>query len=87
MADNMVKRTAALLAGVAVTATVTASVVNPVHPATVLSSDVALTTTVLAMGGLGYEDVDPALIKKVLGGYFANADSIVGLPWPGQMAP
>ncbi|MCV7214482.1 PE-PPE domain-containing protein [Mycobacterium crocinum] len=87
MADNMVKRTAALLAGVAVTATVTASVVSPVHPATVLTSDVALTTTVLAMGGLGYEDVDPELIKKVLGGYFANADSIKGLPWPGEMAP
>lgn len=88
MADNVGRRAAALLAGVAVTASITASVVaGPEHRAPTLTSQVTLTTTVLAMGGLGYEDVDPALIKRVLGGYFANVDNVVGLPWPGQMAP
>ena len=87
MADKVARRAAALLAGLAVTASVTACVDGPDHRITTLASPVTLTTTVLAMGGLGYEDVDPDLIKRVLGGYFANVDDVVGLPWPGEMAP
>jgi hypothetical protein len=43
--------------------------------------------TVMAMGGLGYEDVDPDQIKTVVGGRFADADTVIGLPWPGELAP
>jgi hypothetical protein len=43
------------------------------------AADLQLTTTVLAMGGLGYEDLDPALIAGLLGGRYAN-DKLVGLP-------
>ncbi|WP_052960211.1 PE-PPE domain-containing protein [Mycobacterium sp. EPa45] len=87
MADKMARRAVAVIAGVAITASVTAGVTGPLHRIAAVTSEVALTTTVLAMGGLGYEDVDPALIRTVLGGYFANVDDVIGLPWPGQMAP
>lgn len=50
-------------------------------------ADVELTTTVLAMGGLGYETIETDLIKRVLGGRYANEESLVGLPWPGQLTP
>ena len=51
------------------------------------TSDVQLTTTVLGMCGLGYETVGPDLMARVLGGRFANEEALVGLPWPGEMAP
>ncbi len=46
-----------------------------------------LTATVLAMGGLGYETIEPELMRRVLAGRFANEDNLVGLPWPGELAP
>lgn len=87
MIETTTRRTTALLAGLAVAASVTTCVAVPHHRASTMSPPVTLSATVLAMGGLGYEDVDPALIRRALGGYFADADSVVGLPWPGQMAP
>lgn len=51
------------------------------------TADFQLTTTVLAMGGLGYETIEPDLIARVLNGYFADEENLVGVPWPGQMAP
>lgn len=87
MIDIASRRATALLAGLAVTASVTACVAVPTFRASTVSAPVTLTATVLAMGGLGYEDVDPDLIRRALGGYFADADAVVGLPWPGQMAP
>ena len=50
-------------------------------------ADAQLTTTVLAMGGLGYETIETDLIKRVLGGRYANEENLVGLPWPGQLTP
>ena len=50
-------------------------------------ADVQLTATVLAMGGLGYETIETDLIKRVLGGRYANEENLVGLPWPGQLTP
>ncbi len=87
MVDTVARRTAALLAGVAVTASITVGVAGPNLRATALTAPVMLSATVLAMGGLGYEDVDTDLMKRVLAGRFANEDHLVGLPWPGQMAP
>ena len=46
-----------------------------------------LTATVLAMGGLGYETVGPELMRRVLAGRFADEENLVGLPWPGELAP
>ena len=48
---------------------------------------VDLTATVMAMGGLGYETIETDLIKRVLGGRYANEEKLVGLPWPGEMTP
>ena len=49
--------------------------------------EVELTATALFMGGLGYEDVEPELIKRVLSGRYANEEHLQGIPWPGQNAP
>ena len=51
-----------------------------------------MTATVLGMGGVGYEDLDPALIAEMLGGRWANetcptAPCLRGLPWPGSLVP
>lgn len=65
-------------------------VVAVTEPTTVPMSHTAglqLTTTVLAMGGLGYETMDTDLMARVLGGKYANEEKLVGLPWPGEMAP
>lgn len=86
MVAKVARSAAGALAAVAVTASVTAGAVSAEHRATTLTAPVTLSATVLAMGGLGYETVDPDLIKQTLGGRFAN-DTVIGLPWPGQMAP
>ena len=64
----------------------TDSPMSPMSPIT-SGAEYQLSATVLAIGGLGYETVEPDLIKRILGGRFANEESLVGLPWPGQMAP
>lgn len=51
------------------------------------TAEFELTATVLAIGGLGYETVEPELIARVAGGRFANEEHLVGLPWPGELAP
>jgi hypothetical protein len=51
------------------------------------TAEFELTATVLAMGGLGYETVEPELMARVAGGRFANEEHLVGLPWPGELAP
>ena len=50
-------------------------------------AEVQLATTVLAMGGLGYETLGTDVIARVLGGRYANAGTLIGLPWPGEMTP
>lgn len=91
MANKVAKRSVALLAGLTLTASLTAGVVSQDNRgiATVSTPVVLSATTVLAMGGLGYEDVDEGLIRSVLGGQFASTTdyTVVGVPWPGQMAP
>ncbi len=73
---------AAAIVGVGLVVGITDRAVGPSFRA-----DVRLTTTVLAMGGLGYETIETDLIKRVLGGHYANEEKLVGLPWPGQLKP
>jgi hypothetical protein len=73
--------------------------VNVSPPATTpvsYTADLQLTTNVLAIGGLGYETVDPELIAKVLGNLYADVTCkgggsgtacIKGVPWPGKVTP
>lgn len=65
-------------------------VVAVTEPATApmpFTAEFELTATVLAIGGLGYETVEPELMARVAGGRFANEEHLVGLPWPGELAP
>ena len=73
----------ATIVGLGLVVAVTATTTVP----TSYTAGLQLTTTVLAMGGLGYETMDTDLIARVLGGKYANEEKLVGLPWPGQMAP
>ncbi len=59
---------------------------EPVVPPA-LTAAPRLTATVMAMGGLGHENVSEDLIKRVLGGRYADEEKLVGLPWPGELAP
>lgn len=63
------------------------AVTGPPVPPIAATAKYQLTATVLAMGGIGYETIDQDLMKRVLAGYFADEENLVGLPWPGQMAP
>lgn len=74
---------AAALAGLAVVASVAVPTATP----KVYRADVGLTATVLAMGGLGHQTIEPDLITTVLGGRYADDESLVGLSWPGELAP
>jgi hypothetical protein len=69
--------------GMGLVISVTGSPVAPLPEA----AEFQLTATVLAMGGLGYETVEPELMRRVLSGRFANEENLVGLPWPGELAP
>jgi hypothetical protein len=69
--------------GMGLVISVTGSPVAPPPEA----AEFQLTATVLAMGGLGYETVEPELMRRVLSGRFANEENLVGLPWPGELAP
>ena len=60
---------------------------QPAIARTSVIAGVQLSATVLAMGGLGYEILEQDVIKRVLGGRYANEENLVGLPWPGEMAP
>lgn len=65
-------------------------VVAVIEPATApmpYPAEFALTATVLGIGGIGYETVEPELMVRVAGGRFANEENLVGLPWPGELAP
>ena len=62
-------------------------VAGPTTPPTSAAADVQLAATVLAMGGLGYETLGPDTIARVLAGRYANEETLVGLPWPGEMTP
>lgn len=74
--------TAVLSLGLVVAAT------GPATGPSAYAPDVQLTATVLAMGGLGYEDVDEELVDRVLAGRFGgDENTFVGLEWPGQMTP
>lgn len=88
------RRAAALLAGLAVTASVTACVAAPDLRATTLSFPVILTdqtTQVFMMGGLGWEDVPLDIMQTVLGGEFGPdyypAANLHGLQWPASLSP
>ncbi|WP_161976512.1 PE-PPE domain-containing protein [Mycolicibacterium sp. CH28] len=92
MAERVAHRAAAVLAGVALTAAVTAAVAAPDRRVPTVAAPVTLSATVLVMGGLGYEDLDPELIKGLLGGRYtnetcANDPCLRGLSWPGSLAP
>jgi hypothetical protein len=75
------------MAGWAVTASLTVGLTIPDHRPPVAASPVALTATVLALGGIGYETIDADLIRRVLGGAAANDENLVGVRWPAQMTP
>lgn len=84
------KLAGATIVGLGATAAV--NVCEPTIAPTARTSDLTLTATVLVMGGLGYEDVDPALIPTLLGGRYANETCLDepclrGLPWPGSLVP
>ena len=63
------------------------AVAQPITPLRSDQADVQLATTVMAMGGLGYETLGTDVIAGVLGGRYANAGTLLGLPWPGEMTP
>lgn len=87
MWDTISRVAAATVVGVSVgVATVVAVPQSEVSPASV-TAGVQLSATVLAMGGLGYETLEQDLIKRVLGGRYASEENLVGLPWPGELAP
>ena len=50
------------------------------------TADVELSATVLAIGGVGQQTMSTQSIARYLGGRWANED-LVGLTWPGEMAP
>ncbi len=52
-----------------------------------LTAEFELTAWVPAIGGLGYEAVEPELPARVAGGRFAHKEHLIGLPWPGELAP
>ena len=52
-----------------------------------LGFELTANPTALFMGGLGFEDVDENLMARVLGGRYASGYTLVGLEWPGQIAP
>lgn len=83
MLDKLSKVGGATIVGLGLVAAVTEPATAPMpYPA-----EFELTATVLAIGGLGYETVEPELIARVAGGRFANEENLVGLPWPGELAP
>ncbi len=91
MTHKATARGAALLAGVAITASVTACVAAEDSRVLTRTAQVALTadTMVMAMAGLGWETVDPERIRQTMGGYFSDPAKydVIGLPWPGEMSP
>jgi hypothetical protein len=82
MLDKLIRGGGATIVGVGLVVAVTKPTIAPMSYA----ADLRLTTTVLAMGGLGYQTLEPELLAQVLGGAYAN-DHLVGLPWPGELAP
>jgi hypothetical protein len=83
MLDKLSKIGGATIVGLGLVVAVTEPATDPMpYPA-----EVELAATVLAIGGLGYETVEPELIKRVAGGRFANEENLVGLAWPGELAP
>ena len=52
-----------------------------------LTAEFELTAWVPAIGGLGYEAVEPELTARVAGGRFGHKEHLIGLPWPGELAP
>lgn len=83
----MASRLGGVFGAVIVGLGLTAAVFNPSPAPATYRADPQLTTTVLAMGGLGYETLEQDVIKRVLGGRYANEEALVGLPWPGELTP
>ncbi len=83
MLDKLSKVGGATIIGLGLVAAVSEPATAPAP----YSAEFELTATVLAIGGLGYETVEPELIARVAGGRFANEENLVGLPWPGELAP
>ena len=83
MLDKLSKIGGATIVGLGLVIAVTEPATDPMP----YTAEFELTATVLAIGGLGYETVEPELIKRVAGGRFANEENLVGLAWPGELAP
>lgn len=87
----MIRRAGALVAGVAVAASITTCIDAPGLRTTTHSYPVTLTTQVFMMGGLGWEDMPTDVMQSVLGGRWSAANIAVenlhGLSWPASLAP
>jgi hypothetical protein len=94
MIDRLSRIGGATIIGLGLVAAVNVSA-PAIAPAS-YTADLQLTTKVLALGGLGFESVDPELIAGVLGGRYAHLtcdgggsgnDCLQGLDWPGKVTP
>lgn len=83
MLDQLGRIGGAVIIGMGLAVAVTEPTIVPVS----YSAGIALSATVLAMGGLGYETLEPDTIARVLGCRYADEENLVGLPWPGELTP
>ena len=83
------RRAAALLAGVAVAASVTTCVLAPQDRLATLASPVKLMDQVLMIGGLGWEDVPDSVMRSVMGARFADVNQygVTDVLWPASLEP
>jgi|GEM_PF-2535328 len=51
------------------------------------TADLLLTTTVLGMGGVGFNDINTDLIGQVLNHRYATGYNLVPVQWPAQLSP
>lgn len=93
MIDRLSRIGGATIVGLGLVAAVNVSA--PAIAPVSYTADLQLTTKVLALGGLGFESVDPSLIAGILGGRYAHltcaegSDNacLQGLEWPGKVTP
>jgi len=62
------------------------AVAGPTTAPELHTAEIELSATVLAIGGVGQQTMSTQSIARYLGGRWANED-LVGLTWPGEMAP
>ncbi len=83
MLDKLSKVSGATIVGLGPVVAVNESGTVPMP----FTAEFELTASVLPIGGLGYEAVEPELRARVAGGRFAHEEHLIGLPWPGELEP